>query len=180
MICNIACPAMVSKVLKALKTAKLMNGTQSSLWLNFITHSRQNTRSSSDICKVHLSVLNTCALMPVLQRIAFRMVCKLCLEGRGNNDLWNVQDFEPHFRMDRADTNFLKLLLLSSGLCLLFPTICQKSWSLYILKRWKGLYHRITVQLTTSFRFFVMYKESNLNVRGDSTKQWIHMFLYFM
>jgi hypothetical protein len=28
MICNIACPAMVSKIFKALDTAKLVNGTQ--------------------------------------------------------------------------------------------------------------------------------------------------------
>jgi hypothetical protein len=100
------------------------------------------------MCKVLLSVLNTCTLIPVVQRKAFRMVCKVCLEGWGNNDLRNVKDLEPHFRLDRANTISLKLLLLPSGLCLLFPSICQKSLSLYIQKD-----ERDYIQLTTSFRF---------------------------
>jgi hypothetical protein len=59
--------------------------------------------------------------------------------------------------MDRASTIFLKLLFLPCGLYILFPTVCQKSWSHYIQKRWKRVYQRITGQLTTSYRFFVMY-----------------------
>jgi len=63
--------------------------------------------------------------MHVLQRKVFKMVCKVYLEGRGNSDLRKIQDLGPRFRIDRANTIFLKLLLLPSGLCLLFPKICK-------------------------------------------------------
>jgi len=62
--------------------------------------------------------------MPILQRKVFRMVCKVYLEGRGNSDLRNAQDLGPHFRIDRANTIFLKLLLPSS-LCLLFQQFAK-------------------------------------------------------
>ena len=43
MICNIVCPPMVSKVLKARHTAKLMNGTQFLSDGFFIKHETKHT-----------------------------------------------------------------------------------------------------------------------------------------
>jgi hypothetical protein len=64
----------------------------------------------------------------------FRKVCKVCLEGRGNNDWRKVKDLGPYFRRERANTFSLKLHLLSSGLCLLFLTTVAKNLEVYTFK----------------------------------------------
>ena len=77
------------------------------------------------------------------------MVCKVHLDSRGNSEWRNLNDLEPHFRRERANTLSLKLHLLPSGF---MPTVpnngCQKSLNLYIQGRWNNVYQRITVQQT--------------------------------
>ena len=101
---------------------------------------RQYTLSSTDIVlRVCFSVLNTWTLMAVLKQTVLRMVFKV---------VWKVQEIvtaeryrtSGHVSGVREPTPFL------------MPTVSnnrsQKSWSLYIIRRWKRPYQRITVQLT--------------------------------
>ena len=55
------------------------------------------------------------------------MVCKVSLEGRGNSDQRKVQEFGPHFRVDKAKAFSLKLHLLPCGLCLLILKTVAKN-----------------------------------------------------
>ena len=82
-MCNIACPAMVSKVFKASNTVNLLT--------DILSNMRQDMRTLSDmVCKLSLSILNTWAFMPVLNWIVFRRECNVFLEGRGNRDWRNA------------------------------------------------------------------------------------------
>ena len=54
MICNIACPPMVSKVLKAHHTAKLMNGTQFLSDWYFIKHETKHTIFIAHLKSAHV------------------------------------------------------------------------------------------------------------------------------
>jgi len=73
------------------------------------------------------SVLSTQALITALKQIVLRMDCKVCLEGGGNSDWRMVQSLGPRFRMDRANTFYLKILFPSVDLCQLFLTAVAKN-----------------------------------------------------
>jgi hypothetical protein len=95
----------------------------------------QHTWSPSNIvCRVCLSVLSTQALITALKQLVLRIVCKVCLEGRGNSDWRKIQSLGPHFRMDRAHAFPLKHHIPPVSLCLLFLTAVAMNLELNTFK----------------------------------------------
>jgi hypothetical protein len=62
------------------------------------------------------------------------MVCKGCVEGRGNGDWGKVQSLGPRFGMDRAKTFSLKFPLPPVGLYLLLLIALAKNLEISTFK----------------------------------------------
>jgi hypothetical protein len=157
--------AVASKVLKALKYSQTSDWNANSLRLTF--HQKwDNTSDLHQTLSVEcvFSLLNTGALMPVLKWTAFRMVCKFHLEGRGNSDQRRVQDM-----FQEGESRHLFTEAPPPAIWLM-PTVpndwCQKSWCLYIQRRGKSLYQRITVRLTNLLRYELLPMFAAQNLTG--------------
>jgi hypothetical protein len=97
-ICNTACPAMASNVLKTFNTVNLL--TEMQMLSYILSNMRQHSQSLSDIvCKMPLGIINTWALKPVLNWTVFRNDCMVLLEGRGNRDQRSALDLALYFRI---------------------------------------------------------------------------------
>jgi hypothetical protein len=82
-MCNIACQAMPSKVLKATNTVNLL--------IDISSNMRQHMQNLSDIvCVLSLSILNTWAFVPIINWTEFQRECSGLLEGRGNRNWRNA------------------------------------------------------------------------------------------
>jgi len=88
-ICNTACPAMASKLLKAFNTVNLLIEMQMLSYWYFVQHVT-TYEIFIIVCTLSLRILNTWALMLVLNWTVFRRDCRVLLEGRGNRDQRNV------------------------------------------------------------------------------------------
>jgi hypothetical protein len=83
LICNIASPAMASKVLKASNIVNLLTDISSNM-------SQQMRPLSDTICILYLSILNTLAFMPILNWTVFRRECNVLLKARRNRNRRNA------------------------------------------------------------------------------------------
>ena len=99
------------------------------------------------------------------------MACKTHLEGRGRE--WPQKGIGLRATFQNGQSQHL-FFVVPPPANWLKPTVpnndSQKSFTLYFQRRWKRQQHRITVQLTTSFRFFVMY--SFLRLQSASSLVW--------
>ena len=62
-----------------------------SIWLTFHQTWCNIHRLHQTLCRVCSSLLRTQALITALKQIVLRMVCKVCLEGKGNSDWRKIQ-----------------------------------------------------------------------------------------
>ena len=103
--------------------------------------------------------------MPVLKWTVFRMVCKVCLEGRGNSDRRRVQ---ATFQEGQSRHLFIEAPPPALWLLPAVPNDwCQKSLCLYIQRRWKSRYQRITVGLTNLFSYSLPWTSSYVRIANS-------------
>ena len=125
------CICSVIDMIKPMKTRPwfaTMLVMSCSLW-----HSIKHDATYTVFIKLYLQSMLKCTKHTGIEycpKTLLRMVCKICLEGRGNSDWRKVHSLGPHFRMDRTHAFPFKHHLRLTGLCQLFLTAVAKNLEL--------------------------------------------------